>query len=571
MNCFSKAIVVLMIWLGACGRILACGPATSEEKYFGVLTGFPSDEVTSVMVDRKGNVYVGTEDKGLVVISAPKEKFTHIIDETQRLTFNAVHSLALGDGNNLWVGTAGGLNGVDLGGLSGSNVRIFAEDGLRDNICLSLAVSGTGSEVWVGTTKGLVTKSGFQRFTTDQGLIDNLVQSLFFDVDNNLWIGTARGLMRRAGFLLKPIELTPDSPALEHWVYGLSMPPYYALDYLDKVKKTFKAILKGTTVRDPRLNGIDSGKSHGDFVRFIVDQERKIGVEMSRGPLYVATSNGCYAVDRFSGASEPLREGWHTSIAANSYGGSVGAGRDLIVHPLGLEEEVLRPFDLRPLIKRNILQILEEYQSMSPEEKEEKLPPAALALLDGIGGSSSEDFAAFGEKFLAGKMISSMFFSPLGHLWVGVKGGGLFRFKPIVLNHDTFSFAILHYNRLLGEDQNPAPETGAAPSRLSEKPMKGFRLVTKPVDYPQVPEVTQGIAMCKSILPEVKEWWVGKWSQLNVADCQLLGEFSGTWAYDLCVMNLTRVLRFDPYVIIPLDVPEAPVPPGTAPPVASST
>ena len=54
-------------------------------------------------------------------------------------------------GSTLWVGTAGGLNRVEQSDLSHSSGRIFSEDGLRDNICLSLAASGNG----LATARGI--------------------------------------------------------------------------------------------------------------------------------------------------------------------------------------------------------------------------------------------------------------------------------------------------------------------------------------------------------------------------------------------------------------------------------
>ena len=72
--------------------------------------------------------------------------------------------------------------------------------------------------------------------------------------------------------------------------------------------------------------------------------------------------------------------------------------------------------------------------------------------------------------------------------------------------------------------------------------------------------------MCRAINPGAQQWWVGKWSQLETVDVELLGEFAGRSAFDLCVMNLVKVLRFDPYVIVPLDIasPTVPVGPKTA-------
>ncbi|HNW36114.1 MAG TPA: two-component regulator propeller domain-containing protein, partial [Candidatus Ozemobacteraceae bacterium] len=115
-----------------------------QNEYFGTVTGFPSDEITALACDHQGIVYVGTKDTGLVIIPPRSHQWSHIVDESHSLSFNAIHSLRLDRKTHLLVGTAGGLNDIDLSDFRPSS-KLFAEDGLKDNIVMSVVRDPNGS------------------------------------------------------------------------------------------------------------------------------------------------------------------------------------------------------------------------------------------------------------------------------------------------------------------------------------------------------------------------------------------------------------------------------------------
>ena len=547
--------LLILLFLAGKSRIYACGAGSCDEKYFGTINGFPSDEIMAITSDKKGNIYVGTSDKGLVVIAPKEEKFFQVIDSKNSLSYNSILSLGVSDNNTLWIGTSGGLNGLSLGNLTSKNARFFAEDGLKDNICLSVLPMANGSNLWVGTTRGLVMKSaGFKRYTTDNDLPDNIIQSLSSDPDNNVWVGTSKGLVKMAGIFIKKFDLETRNQGMAHWVYGLATISNISKDYSDKVRMTFDAMLTGLGRRDPRLNGIDSGFRHAEVVRFIADLKKEYEMEISRVPLYIATNNGCFSVDRSSEAVVKQQDGWFTSVAVNSYGRAFVAGKDLTVYSVGLEKILEDGFNVGGLIRSQLRKIIDEYITMAEEERRKNLGTATAELIKKFDGKTQEEIETWIEKLLGAKIISSMCFSPLGHLWVGVKGGGLFRFNPVIVNHDSFSYSIVLFNQLLKEDQ----ENPENPRRKEEKPLTGFKLTTPQPPFPEVPEITRGLQICRMILPGTSAFWIGKWSELNWKDCKDVTEFLAQWGYDLCLMNLARVIKSDPYVIIPIAEPDAP-------------
>ena len=110
----------------------------------------------------------------------------------------------------VWVGTNNGLDSFrgTFSGDSGSysiaeeDWRTYGiHDGLPTNEINALAVDAAGN-IWVGTEEGLarINSRGEWEFTfttSNSGLIDNRVKSLFFDeIEGELWIGTFDGLSR---------------------------------------------------------------------------------------------------------------------------------------------------------------------------------------------------------------------------------------------------------------------------------------------------------------------------------------------------------------------------------------
>ncbi len=103
------------------------------------------------------------------------------------------------EGNEIWVGTSGGLVQIDK--FSGTTTFYnTSNSGLPSNIVHSIAIDGSGNK-WIGTNDG-----GLVRFdgtnwdvynTSNSGLPDNSVLSIAIDGSGNKWIGTAGGGLAR--------------------------------------------------------------------------------------------------------------------------------------------------------------------------------------------------------------------------------------------------------------------------------------------------------------------------------------------------------------------------------------
>jgi hypothetical protein len=130
----------------------------------------PSNEVLSLLKDKNGYIWVGTAD-GIGIIECPQEVFRVGCEATlpvvQQSSFGGylfkgekVQAMALDGANRKWIGTS---NGVWLINEDGSKtIDRFTESNspLPSNDIRSIIVAPQTGEVFIATTKGLVTYKG---------------------------------------------------------------------------------------------------------------------------------------------------------------------------------------------------------------------------------------------------------------------------------------------------------------------------------------------------------------------------------------------------------------------------
>jgi signal transduction histidine kinase/ligand-binding sensor domain-containing protein len=193
--------------------------------------GLPSEHVRCLFLDRRGDLWVGTE-KGAARWSRHGPRFEPYGRE-QGLAIQDVRALCEtadgaiwfgGDGERIdvwdgsaftsrsvatlprrgsvrsllgthdgsvWIGTTAGLVHIQ----AEQEKRIGRRDGLADDEIECLAQSGDGT-VWVGTRDGLSRVRGdeIESFRTRDGLSQSTVYTLGEDHEGGLWVGTKHGL-----------------------------------------------------------------------------------------------------------------------------------------------------------------------------------------------------------------------------------------------------------------------------------------------------------------------------------------------------------------------------------------
>ncbi len=180
------------LWIGTSGRGLFC---FGDNRFQPVILGDRSPyDVRAICEDREGNLWLGTSGGGLVQL---RPQPVRIMRAGQGLPASSPTALALDAGGRLLVGLQrGGL----FAGEAGRFERFESSGGLEVHDFISSLCVARDGVVWAGTLGGGVygLRSGRGvRFTTANGLSDDLVLSVCADADGSVWAGTGAGTLHR--------------------------------------------------------------------------------------------------------------------------------------------------------------------------------------------------------------------------------------------------------------------------------------------------------------------------------------------------------------------------------------
>lgn len=155
-----------------------------------------SSAILSVMEDSKGLLWIGTDGGGLTTFDPKTGLYTQHPELSTALN-NAVLCLLESKDGSIWVGTYGeGLNRQDA---SGKITLYSPEDRLENGTILCLAEDPKDGAIWFGTFgAGLyrldpVTDSLTQFTSDNSGLPTDIIFTLYFDRAGSLWMGTRGG------------------------------------------------------------------------------------------------------------------------------------------------------------------------------------------------------------------------------------------------------------------------------------------------------------------------------------------------------------------------------------------
>ena len=167
-------------------------------------------EITSLLEDRRGNLWIGTFENGLLRLApdGKVEQFTM----ADGLPGKNIETLLEDKDGRIWVGMRAGL-GAGLCLLvrePDKNQKVVeriytVNDGLPAEWITSLLQTGDG-QMWVGTIKGLCkwqsenSSSVCKTYTADHDLTDTEIWALTEDKDGNLWAGTRIGAKKLARY-----------------------------------------------------------------------------------------------------------------------------------------------------------------------------------------------------------------------------------------------------------------------------------------------------------------------------------------------------------------------------------
>jgi signal transduction histidine kinase/streptogramin lyase len=152
-----------------------------------------ANRISSVLVDREGNLWVGTDGGGLNRVVLKRQGF-QTLEGSGNLVVQSVAEDAAG---KVWIG---GSHGFGLAVWDGTNVFRY-EPGLRPEPIQCVFVDRE-QRVWVSSASRPALyqfQKGQSRGVNDGGLIQQTVQAIHQDHAGQMWFGTAGGLVRLKG------------------------------------------------------------------------------------------------------------------------------------------------------------------------------------------------------------------------------------------------------------------------------------------------------------------------------------------------------------------------------------
>src|SRR5262249_46832274 len=178
------------LWLGTEGGLdrLAGGDSRKITRYT-TRDGLPADHVNALLRDRTGALWVGTWGGGIARMRGGRFEAQGADAGVGRY----VNTIYQGRGEWVWIGTTDGLSVWD-------GARMTGAAKMREMPAAVEAVyEDKDGDVWIGTRRDglfLFRNGRLKRFTTREGLFDNLVGTILEDGGGQFWLTCNRGISR---------------------------------------------------------------------------------------------------------------------------------------------------------------------------------------------------------------------------------------------------------------------------------------------------------------------------------------------------------------------------------------
>lgn len=186
-----------LIWVGTYTGINIFDPNNKIIKYKNNSldeNSLSSNIIQGVYEDEDGLLWIGTRDKGLNIMDRKNNKYTRIYegDGEYNLTSNLIRVIT-GNQNFIWVGTDHGLNQINRKTLEIKKYTL--DDGLSNDTIESLLVDTEGN-LWIGTQDGISILNMKTKKIVDisdeilNGIVkDKHIQEIYEDKDGIFWLG----------------------------------------------------------------------------------------------------------------------------------------------------------------------------------------------------------------------------------------------------------------------------------------------------------------------------------------------------------------------------------------------
>jgi signal transduction histidine kinase/ligand-binding sensor domain-containing protein/CheY-like chemotaxis protein len=227
----ASSILYPTLALDPTGRLLVptdhglARETTSGWEIIDARQGLPANDISAVVQDREGSIWLGLLGSGLARWLGYNEWQSWT--DREGLSREAVWSIARDPGGRLWVGTQFGLNyaeeregrlvwrqqpvpGVQM-------IRGLSSSSLTSSPLASGALSNGPATMWIGGAPGGLRQLDLRSMLTravgpEQGLSSDNIRHVMTDRDGRVWVSTRNGLFRKMPNASRFEEIFPPSP-----------------------------------------------------------------------------------------------------------------------------------------------------------------------------------------------------------------------------------------------------------------------------------------------------------------------------------------------------------------------
>ncbi len=190
------------IWIAHSVNGVSCFDGRQFRNY-STENGLPSDKINYIFCDKQGAVWVCTRDKGVIGIAHPEQPFNPkdlvLVNKSNGLICDTVRAIVQDSSQRFWIGTAKGLQ-IYQNGKPGA--RFANVDGnLISVICLfidhkqHLLVGTEFQKIYDFNLKAKTSSFGFHEFPTGANMKLGTIMKITEDLRHHLWVATEHGLL----------------------------------------------------------------------------------------------------------------------------------------------------------------------------------------------------------------------------------------------------------------------------------------------------------------------------------------------------------------------------------------
>jgi signal transduction histidine kinase/ligand-binding sensor domain-containing protein len=236
------------VWIGTHGGIDIYDPVEKSLKHLGIEQGLVNLRNTNLKEDDKGRVWAGGNQAGVSIIDVKNGIIQKLTTDSGIETHRVTSSLQDRDGS-MWLSSfTGEIENIDL--EKGLYKILIDNDSTIQKSRKDKVIQTKNNIIWIADQEfglhKIDTENNLRwRFTTENGLISNLLYSIGKDDKNRIWIATDKGVQ-----MIDEKAFTITTFTVEE---GLGANDVYDVSFQND--KIYLGTSKGLTILDPVVEG----------------------------------------------------------------------------------------------------------------------------------------------------------------------------------------------------------------------------------------------------------------------------------------------------------------------------